>query len=59
MAGTEEYVTVFSGEVEISAGYERFTLGTGDSLRFRADTEHSYKNPGECDAWLSMVIYYG
>ena len=48
MAGTEEYVTVFSGEVEISA-----------SLRFRADTEHSYKNPGECDAWLSMVIYYG
>ena len=59
MAGTEEYVTVFSGEVEISAGDERFTLATGDSLRFRADTEHSYKNPGECDAWLSMVIYYG
>ena len=59
MAGTEEYVTVFSGEVEISAGDERFTLATGDSLRFRADTEHSYKNSGECDAWLSMVIYYG
>lgn len=58
MAGTEEYVTVFSGSVEICAGDERFALNEGDSLRFRTDTEHSYRNTGETTAWLGMIIYY-
>ncbi len=59
MAGTEEYVTVFAGEVEICAGSDIFLLSAGDSLRFRAGTEHSYRNRGDCTAWLSMLIYYG
>ena len=58
MAGTEEYVTVFSGSVEIRAGDGCFALNEGDSLRFPADREHSYRNTGESTAWLSMLIYY-
>lgn len=58
MAGTEEYITVFSGRVEIKAGEELFMLSEGDSLRFRADSGHSYRNAGEETALLSMLIYY-
>ena len=58
MSGTEEYITVFDGQVEICAGEEAFQLKTGDSLRFKADVAHSYKNIGEEDVRLSMLIYY-
>lgn len=58
MAGTEEYITVFSGSVEICANGEAYRLFVGDSLRFKADTQHSYKNIGEDTAQLSMLIYY-
>ena len=59
LRGSEEYITVFSGEVEISAGAERHTLAKGDSIRFMADVPHSYSNPGGKTAELSMIIYYG
>lgn len=59
LEGAEEYITVFAGEAEISAGGERYLLGTGDSLRFRADVPHSYKNAGAGTALISMIIYYG
>lgn len=59
MAGTEEYITVFSGRAEITAGEETFVMEEGDSLQFRADTEHGYRNVGEGTVWLHMVIYYG
>lgn len=58
LAGTEEYITVFAGEAEIEAAGERFTLKTGDSLRFMADVPHSYKNPGKSETQLSMLLYY-
>ena len=44
MAGTEGYITVFTGSVEIDVNGENFQLLSGDSLRFKADVEHSYKN---------------
>lgn len=58
LAGAEEYVTVFSGRVEIHADGESFLLEEGDSLRFRADREHSYRNAGGNTALMSMLIYY-
>lgn len=58
MSGTEEYVTVFSGTVEIRAGDETFLLSKGDSLRFNADVNHAYRNPGAVPTELSMIIYY-
>ena len=59
LAGAEEFITVFAGTAEITVGEERFVLADGDSLRFRADQPHSYRNPGTEPALLSMVIYYG
>jgi transcriptional regulator with XRE-family HTH domain len=58
LAGTEEYITVFSGTVEIVAGEQVFSLNEGDSIRFKADTEHGYKNIGGKECLLSMLLYY-
>ena len=59
LEGAEEYITMFAGEAEICAGDESWTLRDGDSLRFKADVPHSYKNVGAGTALLSMLIYYG
>jgi len=58
LAGTEEYITVFSGKVEIVAAEQIFTLNKGDSIRFLADVPHSYRNIGSDEAQLSMLLYY-
>ena len=56
--GAEEYITVFAGTVEIVAGQEVFQLQRGDSLRFKADVPHAYRNIGGDTAQLSMMIFY-
>ena len=58
LPGAEEYVTVFSGAVEIGVPEACYRLQTGDSLRFPADQPHSYHNPGAEKAQLSMLIWY-
>ena len=57
--GSEEYITVFCGKVEITVANERYLLGKGDSIRFLANVPHAYRNAGEETAELSMLIYYG
>lgn len=58
MNGAEEYITVFAGAVEVAVGDDRYILKTGDSIRFRADIQHSYANLGTDKVQLSMLIYY-
>lgn len=58
LPGTEEYITVFDGEVTIKTGSDIFVLRRGDSVRFYADKDHSYKNTGAETARLNMIIYY-
>jgi transcriptional regulator with XRE-family HTH domain len=58
LAGTEEYITVFAGCVDIKAASEVFCLGEGDSIRFMADVIHSYQNTRSKEAQLSMLLYY-
>jgi transcriptional regulator with XRE-family HTH domain len=58
MADTEEYITVFSGKVRITAGGESSDLAEGDSIHFLADVPHSYENIGTKTVWLSMLLYY-
>lgn len=58
LAGTEEYITVFSGRAEIKASTEVFQLDTGDSIHFKADVPHSYRNVGSEVVYLSMILYY-
>lgn len=58
LPGSEELITVFAGEVLLTAGQQEFRLARGDAIRFKADVPHAYANPGLEDAELSMVIYY-
>jgi len=52
-------ITVFSGTLELRVFDKVYTLSTGDSIRFKSDVNHSYKNPGDEMTKLSMIIYYG
>src|SRR5262245_5508577 len=42
--GTREYLTCESGRIELAASGERWELGPGDSLVFRGDQRHGYRN---------------
>jgi len=43
-AGTREYLTCERGRIELLASGERWKLGPGDSLVFRGDQRHGYRN---------------
>lgn len=58
LAGAEEYITVFSGSVEITVDGEVYRLEHGDSIRFRADVAHGYRSVSAGDVELNMIIYY-
>ncbi len=55
---TKEYITVFKGEVEISVLDEKYILKKGDSISFNADVYHSYKNIGDKEVLLNMILHY-
>ena len=56
--GTQEFITVFSGKLTISINGEDFVVTAGNSIRFKTDSPHAYKNTGDIICSLSMVIYY-
>lgn len=58
LKGAVEYVTVFSGQVEITVADKVYTLETGQSIRFNADRCHGYRSTGSGKSELSMLIYY-
>jgi transcriptional regulator with XRE-family HTH domain len=43
-AGTREYLSCERGRIELVASGERWQLGPGDSLVFRGDQRHTYRN---------------
>ena len=57
LRGTTEFITVFSGTVEIKADGKQFQVSEGENIRFKGDTEHSYRNSGEETAVLHMILY--
>ncbi|MGO0060794.1 helix-turn-helix domain-containing protein [Brevibacillus fluminis] len=56
--GTEEFLTVFAGELTVRVNQEEYTVKSGESIRFKADRPHVYHNSGDSDARISMVIHY-
>ena len=58
LKGSEEYITVFAGQAEITVGEQTVLLDQGDSIRFQAHLPHAYRNPGTETAQLSMLIRY-
>ncbi len=56
--GTQEFLTVFAGELTVRAGEEEYRVGKDDAIRFRADRAHAYHNSGEGLVKVSLVIHY-
>ena len=56
--GTIEIVTVMKGEISISIGEEVFILKEYDSLKFKADRKHSYKNLNDDESVIHMSVIY-
>jgi XRE family transcriptional regulator, regulator of sulfur utilization len=56
--GTEEFLTIYQGEITVSVNIEEYTIHKGDSIRFKADRPHGYRNSGNELAVINMVIHY-
>ena len=56
--GVEEFITVFSGELTVIVNGRENKVPSGDSIHFRADVEHGYRNDGNMMTVLHMVISY-
>lgn len=56
--GTQEFITLFTGEIAVEVNGEKYIVKNGSSIRFKADMPHSYYSVGAEQAKLSMIIYY-
>jgi len=56
--GTQEFITLFAGELTVETGGQEYRVSAGDAIRFRADRPHTYFNPGKTVTKLNMVIEY-
>jgi transcriptional regulator with XRE-family HTH domain len=56
--GTQEFITVFDGELTIRVDGQESAVKAGDSIRFKADKAHSYHNSGNMLVRLCLVISY-
>jgi transcriptional regulator with XRE-family HTH domain len=54
--GTREYLTCERGRIELVASGERWRLGPGDSLVFRGDQRHSYRNLDSRRAAVAITV---
>jgi transcriptional regulator with XRE-family HTH domain len=52
----EELVYCLKGKMELRIGDETYTLGPGDSIHFRTDINHSWKNTGDAQSDLIWVL---
>jgi quercetin dioxygenase-like cupin family protein len=52
----EELVYCLKGKMELRIGDETYTLGPGDSIHFRTDINHSWKNTADTQAELIWVL---
>jgi transcriptional regulator with XRE-family HTH domain len=56
--GTVENLVVNAGALEVTVGAERHVLSTGDSILFEADVPHQYRNPGDVECVMYLVMTY-
>lgn len=56
--GTEEFVLVYQGVLEIQLGEERYTVPQGSVVHYRADQDHTYRNAADTVTRAAMVINY-
>jgi len=56
--GSQEFITVFSGQVTITVDNDEYTITEGNSIRFNSDQSHTYVNSGTDMCKMSVIIYY-
>jgi transcriptional regulator with XRE-family HTH domain len=56
--GTMENLVVATGSLELTVGGDRALLVQGDAILFQADVPHTYRNPGNGEAILYLVMTY-
>lgn len=56
--GTIENLLVNSGEVEVVVAEIRYPLAAGDAIQFAADVAHVYRNIGQTEALMYLVMTY-
>ena len=54
----EEYILIQNGELTLEIQGETCLLSTNDTIKFTADTEHTYTNTSEEAVQFYIVIYY-
>ncbi len=56
--GTVENLVVSRGHLEIDLGGATHQLSAGDAIVFEADSPHVYRNPGDDEALMYLVMTY-
>ena len=57
--GVEEYIIVTEGQIEININDKKFILKNGNSIRFMANSPHSYKNISqERSVFQNIILYF-
>ncbi|MBF0185725.1 MAG: helix-turn-helix transcriptional regulator [Magnetococcales bacterium] len=57
--GSEEYLHVLEGEVELEVAGEHLLVKKGETAAFRGNVRHSYRNPGPQESWAMVTILEG
>ncbi|HPJ01606.1 MAG TPA: XRE family transcriptional regulator [Candidatus Limiplasma sp.] len=58
MEGTEEYILIVHGKLDMTIGGKKLTLHKQQAVRFHADLPHAYNNPyGESCAMYNIIFY--
>lgn len=56
--GTVENLVLSQGHVEILVAGEEYPLTPGDAIMFEADVAHTYRNSGDIEAVIYLVMTY-
>lgn len=56
--GTIENLTVSAGRLDLFDGEQSHSLGTGDAVLFEAGRPHRYRNPGDTETVVYLVMTY-
>lgn len=56
--GTEEYIIVTDGEMEVDVDNSTYKLSCGDGIRYLANKPHCYRNRTKNTVTFQHIIYY-